>query len=70
VLDEVNAHVDPPVTREEARKLYTADKRLWPVLLRLQRANRFWQQRVRRRPFEFLLPEHTTYEEAPESSKS
>ena len=63
VLERVNERVDPPVTREEAQRIYTDDRRLWPWLLRLQRANRLWQERVRRRPFEFLLPEHTTYEE-------
>jgi hypothetical protein len=62
VLEVVNGRVDPPVTRVEAQKLYDDDRRLFPLLLRLQRTNRWWQRHVRRRPFEFLLPEHTTYE--------
>lgn len=62
-LDVVNARVDPPVTAAEAAKVHASDRRLWPVLLRLQRVNRFWQGAVRRRPYEFLLPDRTTYEE-------
>jgi hypothetical protein len=63
VLDEVNARVTPAVSRAEAAKVYESDKRLWPLLFRLEHANRWWQRHVRRRPFEFLLPERTTYEE-------
>jgi hypothetical protein len=59
----INAHVDPPVTRAEAERVHAQDRRLWPVLFRLQRVNRWWQRRVRHRPYEFLLPERTTYEE-------
>lgn len=63
VLERVNSRVHPPVSRDEAQHLYDDDRRLWPILLRLERANRWWQERVRRRTYEFLLPEHTTYEE-------
>lgn len=63
-LDVVNARVDPPVTRREAERVYAQDRRLWPLLFRLQHLNRSWQQRVRHRPYEFLLPERTTYHEA------
>ncbi|MFM8238583.1 MAG: DUF6206 family protein [Actinomycetota bacterium] len=61
LLARVNAVVDPPVTVEEARRMLADDARLFPLLLRVERANRWWQQRVRRRPYEFLLPESTTY---------
>jgi hypothetical protein len=64
IIEHINARVDPPLTRREAEKMYADDRRLFPVLLRLERANRWWQERVRRRPYEFLLPERTTYEEA------
>ena len=59
----INARVDPPITAAEAARVHTEDRRLWPMLFRLEHANRWWQEHVRRRPFEFLLPEHTTYEE-------
>jgi hypothetical protein len=62
-LDVVNARVEPAVTRAEAERVHADDRRLWPLLFRLEHANRWWQRRVRRRPFEFLLPERTTYEE-------
>ncbi|HEX2849031.1 MAG TPA: DUF6206 family protein [Acidimicrobiales bacterium] len=61
-LDVVNASVDPPITAAEAAKVHASDRRLWPVLLRLQRLDRWWQGAVRRRPYEFLLPDRTTYE--------
>ena len=64
VLTEVNARVAPPISRDEAARVYHGDRRLWPLLLRLERANRWWQRTVRRREFEFLVPERTTYEEA------
>jgi hypothetical protein len=64
VLAEVNARVTPPISPEEATHVYHSDRRLWPLLFRLERANLWWQNRVRRRPFEFLVPERTTYDEA------
>jgi hypothetical protein len=65
VLECVNERVDPPITPDEAARVHTEDRRLWPLLFRLEHANRWWQRNVRRRPFEFLLPERTTYEERP-----
>jgi hypothetical protein len=66
LLATINAAVDPPVTAAEARTTLKEDARIFPVLLRLERVQRWWQQRVRRRPYEFLLPDHTTYEHPPE----
>lgn len=63
VVEEVNARVAPPISRREAARVYHGDRRLWPLLLRLEHANGWWQRHVRRRPFEFLVPERTTYEE-------
>ena len=62
-LRTINARVTPPITDAEAQHVYAEDQRLWPLLFRLEHLNRWWQRNVRRRPFEFLLPEHTTYEE-------
>jgi len=62
-LRAVNARVSPPITGAEARRVHVADRRLWPLLFRLEHLNRWWQRRVRRQPFDFLLPERTTYEE-------
>lgn len=64
-LEQVNRRVDPPVTAAEAAAVHRSDVALWPLLFRLEKANRWWQRSVRHRPYEFLLPERTTYEEAP-----
>ncbi len=45
-----------PITVAEVRRYYARDARLWALLLALRRADRFWQLRVRRRPYPFLLP--------------
>jgi hypothetical protein len=63
VLHHINSRVEPEVTRDEVLRVNASDARLWPVLLRLERANRWWQRRVRHRTYEFLLPRRTTYEE-------
>ena len=44
-------------------RVHADDRRLWPLLFRLEHVNRWWQRRVRRRPYEFLGPERTTYQE-------
>ncbi len=46
----------PPITVDEVRKYYSGDARLWALLQALRRADRWWQRRVRRRPYPFLLP--------------
>jgi hypothetical protein len=63
VLESVNASVDPPMSAGEALRTHRADRRLWPVLLRLQKSQRWWCRRASRTPYEFLLPERTTYED-------
>ncbi len=44
------------VTAGEVRRSYARDARLWALLLGLRRADRWWQLRVRRRAYPFLLP--------------
>jgi Family of unknown function (DUF6206) len=61
VLECINARVDEPITYKEAQRVYQSDRRTFPILLQLQRVNRFWQERLRQRPYDFLLPESTTY---------
>ena len=51
------------ITEDEARRVHLGDRRLWPLLFHLEHVNRWWQRRIRRREFDFLLPERTTYEE-------
>ena len=56
MLDAANDVVSPAVTEDEVRSYYRSDARLWEVMLRLRRADRWWQATVRRRPYPFLLP--------------
>jgi hypothetical protein len=56
LLDAANEFVDPPITADEARRYYRSDALMWEVLQRLRRADRWWQRRVRRRRYAFLLP--------------
>ncbi|MFH2007527.1 MAG: DUF6206 family protein [bacterium] len=45
-----------PLTVREVERYYAGDARLWGLLQLLRRADRAWQVRVRRRPYQFLLP--------------
>lgn len=55
-IDEANKRIGPTITRAEVDKAYKADARVWETLLRLRRADRVWQRKVRRRQYPFLLP--------------
>jgi hypothetical protein len=44
------------LTVDEARRYYRRDMRVWGMLQTTRRLDRAWQQRVRRRPYRFLLP--------------
>jgi hypothetical protein len=55
-LKLANARVRQPISEEETRRYYRDDARTWAVLQSLRRADRFWQRRVRRRQYPFLLP--------------
>jgi hypothetical protein len=56
VLAAVGDRVDPALTEAEVRADYRSDARTWSLLQSLRRADRSWQQRVRRRTYPFLLP--------------
>ena len=56
VLEAANRVVEPPITAEEAERYYRDDARMWELLQRLRRADRWWQRTVRRRRYPFLLP--------------
>jgi hypothetical protein len=59
VLEAANRELSEPITRDEVDRYYRSDARLWEVMLRLRRADRWWQRRVRRRTYPFLLPRPT-----------
>ena len=44
-----------PITAEEAREFYDEDVKIWPLLKRLQAAERWWQTSVRRRPYDWFI---------------
>ncbi len=55
-LSAANARVTPRIDRSEIDHWYRSDARTWDALLRLRRADRWWQRSVRRRDYPFLLP--------------
>lgn len=55
-LDAANRHVDPPITRKELDRYYRSDAVMWEVLQRLRKMDRWWQRKIRRRSYPFLLP--------------
>jgi hypothetical protein len=55
LLTAANRRVSPPISRDEVRRYFRSDRRLWLLMQRLRRADRAWQRRVRRRPYPFLL---------------
>jgi len=55
-LDAANDTVDPPITRKEVDRYYRNDAVMWEVLQRLRKTDRWWQRRIRRRGYPFLLP--------------
>ncbi|MEM7326356.1 MAG: DUF6206 family protein [Actinomycetota bacterium] len=50
-----------PITAEEGRAFYEEDTKIWPLLKRLQTAERWWQTSVRRRPYDWFI--HSTFNE-------
>lgn len=55
-LGVVNERVSPAIDAAEVRRYYREDAGMWALLQRLRRLDRWWQRRVRRRPYPFLLP--------------
>lgn len=47
--------VGEPITAAEAREFHEEDAKIWPLLKRLQRTERWWQTSVRRRPYEWFI---------------
>jgi hypothetical protein len=56
VLELANPHLDQALDEKEVRRYYRGDALTWELLLRMRKADRWWQQRVRRRPYGSLLP--------------
>lgn len=46
---------DEPITLAEAQRLYDEDRRLFPMLVRLQGVERWWQKKIRRRTYQWFI---------------
>lgn len=57
LLRVANARLGVDLTADQVARYYRRDARIWELLLRLRRADRVWQQKVRRRTYPFLVPE-------------
>lgn len=55
-LRATNEWAEPKITEAEVRKYYKSDARTWALLQRARRLDKFWQRRIRRRTYPFLLP--------------
>lgn len=55
-LETINRVVHPAITVKQVNRYYRWDSLMWEVLQRLRRLDRWWQRKVRRRRYPFLLP--------------
>lgn len=55
-LEQANARLARPLTAQEVAAYYRGDARMWELIQRLRKADRFWHRTVRRRTYPFLLP--------------
>lgn len=56
LLDAAASVIEPGITVDDALRYYRFDARMWAMLQRLRKADRWWQHRIRRRRYAFLLP--------------
>ncbi|MHB8875046.1 MAG: DUF6206 family protein [Myxococcaceae bacterium] len=55
-LRRTEGRFTPPIGEPEVRAYYADDARTWALLLWARRMDRWWQRKVRRRVYPFLLP--------------
>jgi hypothetical protein len=55
VLQAANQRLSQPITQDEVEAIYAGDARLWEVVYRLKKLNRWWYRTVRREVYPFLL---------------
>ena len=56
LLDAANRVISPAISESEAAKYYRSDALTWEFLLRVRRADRVWQEKIRHRRYPYLLP--------------
>jgi hypothetical protein len=54
-LEEANRRLDSPITEAEVEKYFKSDTGTWAAMQRMRRLDSWWQRKVRRRPYPFLL---------------
>jgi hypothetical protein len=59
VVQAANQRLDQPISLAEVEAVYRGDARLWEVVYRLKKLNRWWYESVRRDVYPFLLAEPT-----------
>ncbi len=55
-VEAANGRLDDPIALADVDRYYAKDQRMWEVLQWLRRVDRWWQLRIRRRPYPVLLP--------------
>lgn len=55
-VELANTRLSEPITAEEVAAYYRGDARMWELIQKLRKADRFWHRNVLRRPYPFLLP--------------
>jgi hypothetical protein len=55
-VELANARLSTPITAHEVASYYRDDARMWEMIQRLRKADRFWHRTVLRRTYPFLLP--------------
>lgn len=51
-----NSRLDKPIRKKEIKKYYRSDAKMWRLLQRMRRLDRWIHKRIRRRTYPFLLP--------------
>lgn len=57
-VEQANARLEQPLDTGEIAAYYRDDARMWELIQRLRRADRFVHNKVLHRPYPFLLPRH------------
>ncbi len=55
-LEQANVRLPEAIQESEVHRYYRSDAKMWALMQRLRRADRWWQRRIRRRTYPFLLP--------------
>ncbi len=61
VVEAANSRLDDPIIESDLKAAYAKEAKLWVKLHRLKRVDRWWQRTIRRRRYQFLVPETTDY---------